>query len=209
MMPTIDSNLFLVINGFAGKSAILDAFGIFCAKPLVMVMAGAVALRSLTLAWRRSSLAAQSLTGIPRGLLAMSAALSVKYLLAASGWLRLRPYMTLVGAHRIISEPHDAQSFPSGHSSVAFALAFTTLFADPASGRWMMVGATLVALGRVYVGVHYPFDVAAGAAVGFVTAYVVSWVGRRLDDQKLIARIWSTFFPARSLPVDTRYHAPR
>jgi undecaprenyl-diphosphatase len=58
-------------------------------------------------------------------------------------------------------------SFPSGHATAAFTAA--TLLADGTRGGVAYFGlAALVAASRVYVGLHHPSDVVAGAALGLV-----------------------------------------
>ena len=57
-------------------------------------------------------------------------------------------------------------SFPSGHATVAFACATTLALAVPRL-RWPLFAlAALIAFSRVYVGVHFPFDVLVGALLG-------------------------------------------
>lgn len=62
----------------------------------------------------------------------------------------------------------DPNSFPSGHTSAAFAFALGSLRELPR--RWMkvcvVVLAVLMGLSRLYVGVHYPSDVLMGFVVG-------------------------------------------
>ena len=61
-------------------------------------------------------------------------------------------------------------SFPSGHAAVSFACATVLALAVPRL-RWPLYGlAALIAFSRVYVGVHFPFDVLAGAAIGVAIA---------------------------------------
>jgi undecaprenyl-diphosphatase len=61
-------------------------------------------------------------------------------------------------------------SFPSGHATVAFASATVLALAVPRL-RWPLYGlAVLIAWSRVYVGVHYPGDVLAGAVLGVAIA---------------------------------------
>ena len=62
----------------------------------------------------------------------------------------------------------DSYSFPSGHATLAFALATSTALSYP---RWYVVAPTLgwagaVATSRVWLGVHYPSDVLVGAVLG-------------------------------------------
>lgn len=71
-------------------------------------------------------------------------------------------------------------SFPSGHAVVAFACATVIAFAVPRF-RWPLYAlAALVAFSRVYVGVHFPGDVAAGAVIGVAVGLAVELVRRLL-----------------------------
>lgn len=57
--------------------------------------------------------------------------------------------------------------FPSGHTTMAFALAASLHPVLPTRARWLAWGlAALVGLARMHVGVHWPADIAGGAALG-------------------------------------------
>ncbi len=94
--------------------------------------------------------------------------------LAIYKWLknrlvRERPCISLIGIVRG-TPPLDRYSFPSGHT--LHAVSFTTLIvASFPELAWICLPfATLVAMSRVVLGLHYPSDVAAGALLGFALA---------------------------------------
>jgi undecaprenyl-diphosphatase len=74
--------------------------------------------------------------------------------------------------HPLIARPHT-NSFPSGHAATSFACATVLGLAFPRLRVAFFLLAAAVAWSRVYVGVHYPLDVLAGAALGIATGVAV------------------------------------
>jgi undecaprenyl-diphosphatase len=98
--------------------------------------------------------------------LAATGALGVLlYKLIKNHAVRERPYITH-SAIECASAPLDRYSFPSGHTlhAVCFTLMLTTYWPQWAAALFVL--ATLIALSRVVLGLHYPTDVAAGAVLG-------------------------------------------
>jgi undecaprenyl-diphosphatase len=79
--------------------------------------------------------------------------------------LRRRPDAKIEGFVPLAANP-DAFSFPSGHTTSAFAVAVALQGETRAAGPLSLLHAVGIALSRVYLGAHYPFDVVAGAALG-------------------------------------------
>ena len=85
---------------------------------------------------------------------------------------RTRPYAAYPFIDNVITEADP--SFPSGHTSAAFATATTLSMNFP---KWYVVvpayaWAGGVAYSRLHLGVHYPSDVAVGAITGAGSAYL-------------------------------------
>lgn len=66
--------------------------------------------------------------------------------------------------------PYGDWSFPSNHSAIAGAAALALALAWPRIGLLTVPMAVLMAFSRVFVGVHYPHDVAAGLLLGALVA---------------------------------------
>lgn len=84
------------------------------------------------------------------------------------GTRRQRPFECCQDIRACLRVP-DAFSFPSGHTLHAFAFAVLLSALHPALRPLLWGYAVLVALGRVVLGLHFPSDVVAGAALGIAT----------------------------------------
>ena len=93
---------------------------------------------------------------------------------------RTRPYEVIQGLVPLGNLPDDS-SFPSGHTAISFAVSIVLLFTTKKRfGIPAVILAVLIALSRMYVGVHYPTDVLGGMAVGIVCACISLWLGPKL-----------------------------
>jgi undecaprenyl-diphosphatase len=85
---------------------------------------------------------------------------------------RTRPFLWDTEIAPLIKTP-SSSSFPSGHSATAAAGAITLSVLYPPFAPLLVLAALLVVLSRVYLGVHFPFDVLAGVAIGTATSALV------------------------------------
>jgi undecaprenyl-diphosphatase len=95
------------------------------------------------------------------------AALTIKALVE-----RPRPSVAVPEAHPLMGAA--GYSMPSGHAATAFAGAVAVAYLWRRGAPWFFLLAAAIAFSRVYVGVHYPGDVLAGAALG--AAVGTTWV---------------------------------
>jgi membrane-associated phospholipid phosphatase len=85
---------------------------------------------------------------------------------------RPRPSVVDPAVHPLVAVPHNG-SMPSTHAATAFAAAVTVLLVHPRL-RWPLLAlAALIAVSRVWLGVHYLSDVLVGAALGAAVAYAL------------------------------------
>ena len=82
-----------------------------------------------------------------------------------------RPRPVLEGLPPLGGAP-SSLSFPSAHATSSFAVATAMCRVDPATSAAFLVALAL-ALGRPYLGMHYPSDVLAGALLGIALGLIV------------------------------------
>jgi undecaprenyl-diphosphatase len=107
---------------------------------------------------------------------------------------RARPFVTYpddIHKHSVAG----SKSYPSGHTSMAFAAATSISLHYP---KWYVIApafiyASGVGYSRMYLGVHYPTDVLAGAVLGagssFVTHYTFKFIKKRWELKHTKAKI--------------------
>ena len=94
---------------------------------------------------------------------------------------RIRPCNVLEDIN-ILVHCSKSFSFPSSHAVNNFAVAFFFYKLFPKLKWTLFIIAALVAISRPYVGVHYPFDILAGALIGMAVGYIFAELTLKLTN---------------------------
>ncbi|MBQ9064219.1 MAG: phosphatase PAP2 family protein [Blautia sp.] len=116
-------------------------------------------------------------------MIAMILAYTVNNLILKNVIARIRPYEVIDGLKLLVAKEKDF-SFPSGHTGMSFASSVGMYRSLPKKAAVaLIILAVLIALSRLYVGVHYPTDVLGGAVLGTTFGLTGSYLGRKLSDK--------------------------
>src|SRR3990167_9829755 len=152
---------FRLINDLAGHNVWLDWFMIFAADKMGYLMI----LGVLFLAWRSSNRFKTLAITIGSAILARVVFVElIRYFFYSP-----RPYLVLEKVN-ILMNHEVSSSFPSGHATFYFALAMGVYLYNKRFGRIYLCLAGLMGLARIFVSVHWPLDILAGAVLGIATA---------------------------------------
>lgn len=173
--------LFHLVNNLAGQNRLVDKIMIFIAvySPLLY---GAL----MIIQWfiggdygKKASMNAFFSAVIALGI----------NLIISTFYFEPRPFVS----HKVnllVKHPNDA-SFPSDHASGGSSLTFAEIKYDKIIGSVMMVMTIILLFARVYVGVHYPFDVIGGFVIGFISSRLVNRLDIVINPiEKFILSMW-------------------
>ena len=164
-MEQLNNHLFAAINQFAGLNQFFDYMFMFFAEVMpylfiVLVIA----------AWFRSK--EHTKRYLIGATVPSVVGIAINHVIAQV-YFHPRPFMNDLGTTLVAHTP--STSFPSDHTTFMFCIAFSLLCHQ--ATRTVALGLTLLAviggLSRVYIGVHFPFDIAAAAVVSGFAAMVV------------------------------------
>ncbi|TDF98345.1 undecaprenyl-diphosphatase [Paenibacillus piri] len=192
MFAQWDYGLFQLINGWAGgESPLNPVMKIFSENIEYLFYAGIITYWFTRLLSNRRMVAEALCSAVVA--MSISAAIGMFF-------YRDRPF---VSHHVFQMIDHAANaSFPSDHAIGGFVIATSIwLFRRKEGYVWLAVAA-IIAFSRVWNGVHYPFDVVAGALIGILTSVSVhklfkhsavaqKWLSRSLSlYEKLEQKVW-------------------
>lgn len=93
---------------------------------------------------------------------------------------RVRPFDVNTAVQLLISRPRDF-SFPSGHTGASFAVVGALYFSKHRLWIPSLIISILIAFSRLYLYVHYPTDVLAGALIGILAGWLGWVIAQRIE----------------------------
>lgn len=202
-MENFNRQLFLLLNASDGApvAAVASARAIATwSVPLTLILAAALWI------WGRPHRRGALLAGG----VAVAIGMSLNFIVSLA-WFHPRPFMVGLG-HQLL--PHGPEtSFPSDHATFVLSFGFGLLLSRGRRG----VGVAIVALGlatawaRVYLGVHFPFDMLGSLVVALVGALGAMAVRPLLDQRALppLEALYERILQLLHLPVSIFPRAKR
>jgi undecaprenyl-diphosphatase len=166
-----DLIIFNAVNGLAGRYMVLDIIGIFFADYLPYIV---VIFLLGYLFWPKKDRLKNRKMVFFAGLSAIISSVLVENSVVFF-YKRPRPYIALPYAHKLIAinSLYDFRSFPSSHALFFFALSASVYCYNKRLATVLFILSTLIVIARVFVGMHWPSDILAGAGLGIMTGYIV------------------------------------
>jgi undecaprenyl-diphosphatase len=160
MLSNLDYQIFHLINEQANNFPVLNGLMRFLAEDAQYVFALALLLYWFS---RKQHNRKMIISAVASVCLGMGISFIIGHLV-----YRDRPFVTHA-VIQLIKHPANA-SFPSDHAIGAFALAVTFWLYGKRFNVFWLAAALLIGFSRIWAGVHYPSDIAAGALIGTLCA---------------------------------------
>lgn len=164
----MDAFVFQKINELAFRNHWLDSLGIFFAEyfPYVIVLC-----LVFFLVWNFKKYWGMVALALFSGVLSRGITEIIRFF-----WYKPRPF---VENHINLLVGHiDSSSFPSGHASFFFGISIVVFLYNKKIGILFFLASFLVSWGRVYGGIHWPYDILGGLLVGIVSGLVAVRVSK-------------------------------
>lgn len=203
-MNELDLQIITWLNGWALESWTFDKTMVFVANS--QILKGGVLVTLIWWAWFRDREdAGRGRTGLLTALAAAFAGILVGRVMALTMPFRLRPLheptLDLVLPHGMTPTALEGwSSFPSDHAVLFFALSTGLFLVSKRVGLFaLLYTMAIICFPRVYLGLHYPSDILAGALVGVLIVFVArTAVVRRLLVQPVLG--WHRTVPGLFYP---------
>lgn len=167
MISQFHSDVFRWINDLGKQYSVLNPAVVFLAEYMVYILAVSMMIYWITRSVQNRMMVLQGgISFIIAEILGKTAGLL---------YYHNQPFAVLPEVNQLIEHEID-NSFPSDHTILFFSICMSYWLFRKKSGWLWLVLACCVAVSRVWVGVHYPVDIAVGACLGILSAVFVYWI---------------------------------
>lgn len=172
----LDFYLFQKINQFAGQYIYLDSLAIFFAKYFEYVLIFCLfsfLLKNFKKYWLM----------VVQGL---GAAILARFIIVDFiRWLWYRPRPFVENHINLLIDKLNQASFPSGHAAFYFAISTIVYFYNKKASAFFFIASFLISISRVFVGIHWPFDILAGAIIGILSGWFIYKIFKRFSKGRI------------------------
>lgn len=168
LLTDLDYRAFKILNSFVGISGFWDAVFVALSEYVIFILIAGLALFIFFAREKKSEKRGRA---VIEALAAAFIARTVIASLIRVFFFRARPFV-IAAVHQLVTHSPLESSFPSGHASFMFALAFAVFAKNRKWGAVYFILATISGFSRVVVGVHFPLDIIGGAAVGALAFFI-------------------------------------
>ncbi|WP_156575604.1 undecaprenyl-diphosphatase [Bacillus luti] len=165
-------DIFRAINDLGKQYAFLNSAMVFLAEYMVYIL-GLIIIAYWFTGFRKSRML------IIQAMVAFVIA-EVIGKIAGNFHLNYQPFAVLPHVNKLVDHTVD-NSFPSDHTILFFSICFSFWLVRKKTGWLWLILALCVVISRIWVGVHYPFDVAVGALIGCISAVISYWLVPKLS----------------------------
>ncbi|HFU7054438.1 undecaprenyl-diphosphatase [Bacillus cereus group sp. RP37] len=165
-------DIFRAINDLGKQYSFLNSTMVFLAEYMVYILALIILAYWFTGARKSRVMVIQAMIAF------VIAEVTGK--IAGKFHLNYQPFAALPDVNKLIDHTVD-NSFPSDHTILFFSICFSFWLVRKKTGWLWLILAFCVAISRIWVGVHYPFDVAVGALIGCISAVFSYWLVLKLS----------------------------
>ena len=169
----MNTTIFQYLHSFAGQNTVFDAIIIFCAKyfPYIMVVALGLFFIFGNNRKRELKIIFYVIVSVILSRLVITEIIRYFYPVA-------RPFIIYSFTPLLYDY---ANSFPSGHAAVFFALATAVFFFHKKWGIAYFLGAIIISISRIMAGIHWPMDNLGGLMVGIGSAVLVHFLIKKIS----------------------------
>lgn len=173
---SLDQSLFVLINGLSGRITFIDELMKGLANDYFVPIIFCLILVAMWFSHSEAQKRKLDQKIVLQALISLGLA-NVVVLICNSLFYRSRPWVD-IPVHSLLYRPGDS-SLPSNAATVLFATAIAVRCKNRKVGEILLGIAAVEGFSRVYVGMHYPADIIAGALIGFIICLIVTknfWV---------------------------------